>query len=63
MQKQCKKCNSEKIILVEYDMTHTEYYDGFSEVECLDCATRIGRWSGNELGIGEFEVKFGIIKR
>ncbi len=55
--KQCKKCNSTKVIFVEYEMSHPQYYDGISEIECLDCGSRFGRWSGKELAQGEFESK------
>lgn len=55
--KQCKKCNSTKVIFVEYEMNHPHYYDGISEIECLDCGARFGRWSGKELAKGEFETK------
>lgn len=30
----CKKCESENIIMVEYDMMHPEHYDGVSEILC-----------------------------
>lgn len=55
----CKKCGSENIIMGEYDLMHPEHYDGVSEIECLECGVRIGRWSGKELTQGEFEKKYG----
>jgi DNA-directed RNA polymerase subunit RPC12/RpoP len=55
----CKKCGSENIILVEYEYTNSEYYDGISEIECKDCGVRIGRWSGKELTDGEIEKRYG----
>lgn len=54
----CKKCGSENIIMVEYDMMHPEYYDGVSEIACNDCSARFGRWSGKELKDGEFEKRW-----
>ena len=53
----CQKCKSEKIIFVEYSWDHPEHYDGTSEIECLDCGTRFGRWSGKELGPDEYEKR------
>lgn len=55
----CKKCGSENILMVEYDMMHPEHYDGVSEVRCNDCGARIGRWSGKELMEGEAEKRGG----
>ena len=55
----CKKCGSEKIVMVEYNHEDPEHYDGISEIDCLDCKARIGRWSGKELGEGEVERRFG----
>ena len=55
----CKKCGSENIIMVEYDMMHPEHYDGISEIDCHDCGARIGRWTGKELIEGEFEKRHG----
>ena len=53
----CKKCGSQNIIMVEYDMMRPEHYDGISEIDCKDCGTRIGRWSGKELGLDEMESR------
>ncbi len=61
--KKCKKCESANIVLVEYSMDHPNYYDGISEIMCMDCKARFGRWSGNELLENEYEPKFGIAKR
>lgn len=55
----CKKCGSEKIILVEYAPGSPERYDGISEIDCLVCKARFGRWSGKELAKGEVEKRFG----
>lgn len=51
----CQKCNSENIVMVEYEPGHPERYYGISEIACQDCGTRIGRWSGKELAEGECE--------
>lgn len=58
----CKKCGSKNIVMVEYDPMNPDHYDGVSEVKCLDCGARIGRWSGKELQEGEFEPRFGVKK-
>jgi hypothetical protein len=55
----CKKCGSGNIVLVEYAYPSPERYDGVSEIECKDCAARIGRWSGKELAAGELEKRNG----
>lgn len=55
----CKKCGSENIMMVEYAPESPEHYDGVSEIQCLDCKTRIGRWSGKELEEGEIELRGG----
>jgi len=55
----CKKCGSENIIMVEYDYTSPEHYDGISEIDCRDCGVRIGRWSDKELAEGEIEKRYG----
>lgn len=59
---QCKKCGSNNVVLVEYEMIHPDHFDGISEIKCLDCGARIGRWSGKELQEGEFEPKGGVRK-
>lgn len=60
MEKQkCKKCGSENILMVEYSHDSPEYYDGISEIDCKSCDARFGRWSGKELGEGEFEKPGG----
>ena len=55
----CKKCGSENIIGVEYDMMHPDRYDGVSEIDCKDCGARFGHWSGKELGPNETEKRWG----
>lgn len=59
---QCKKCGSENIVMVEYEMMHPDHYDGVSEIMCRDCGARFGRWSGNELKEGETEPRNGMKK-
>jgi len=51
----CEKCGGTEIIQVEYPYDHPEHYDGISETVCMTCTVRIGRWSGKELGIEEYE--------
>ncbi|MDP2741094.1 MAG: hypothetical protein Q8O66_00160 [bacterium] len=58
-EKKCKKCGSENIIMVEYEIIHPDHYDGISEINCQDCGVRIGRWSGKELAKGESEKPYG----
>ncbi len=59
----CQKCGSNNVIHVEYPPEHPEHYDGVSERVCLTCGTRVGRWSGKELGINEYEKRYGQNKR
>ena len=51
----CKVCGSTNIALFKYDARNPEHYDGWSEIYCLDCGKRFGRWSGLELKDGELE--------
>ncbi len=55
----CSKCGSKNIVAVEYSWDSPEHYDGISEIQCLDCGVRIGRWSGKELKDGEAEKRYG----
>ena len=55
----CKKCGSKNIDFVEYDHNHPEHYDGVSEIVCLDCKARFGRWSSKELANGESGKRYG----
>jgi len=55
----CRKCGSENIVLVEYEWRNPEFYDGISEVECIDCKARFGRWSGLEIPDGFVESRYG----
>lgn len=52
----CQNCGSTNIGFVEYDYTCPEHYDGWSEIYCLDCGKRHGRWSNKELQDGELET-------
>jgi hypothetical protein len=58
--KKCPKCGKEGLIFVEYDYSNPEHYDGISEIYCVPCRLRIGRWTGKELKDGEFEKAYGI---
>ena len=55
----CKKCGSTNIVMVEYSWDMPNHYDGVSEIDCLDCKARFGRWSGRELINNETEKPFG----
>ena len=55
----CRKCKSKNIVLIEYGHDQPEHYDGISEVKCLKCGARFGRWSNKELGPIEFEKRYG----
>jgi hypothetical protein len=57
----CEKCGGSNIIQIEYPPEHPDHYDGISETLCLTCGTRTGRWSGKELGINEFEKRYGSL--
>ncbi len=56
-EKLCRKCGSTKIVLVEYPWDHPEHYDGISEIKCLVCEARFGRWSEKQLGPDEYEKR------
>jgi hypothetical protein len=62
-EKVCRKCQSKKIIFVEYPLDHPEHYDGVSVIVCLNCGTHFGRWSEKELDIGEDEKRPGRRKK
>lgn len=53
----CQSCGSTNIALFKYDARNPEHYDGWSEIYCLDCGKRFGRWSGKELKEDELEKK------
>lgn len=59
MIKQCKKCGSENIVMVEYSWDSLEHYDGISEIRCNNCGARTGRWSGKILKDNEMERRYG----
>ena len=50
---------SANVLYVEYAYDHPEHYDGTSEIQCQNCKTRWGVWSGRILKDGEFEKRFG----
>ena len=56
----CPKDSTHPVLSVEYPHDVPEHYDGISEVECLVCEKRYGRWTGKELAPGEREPRFGI---
>lgn len=47
------------ITAVEYSWETPERYDGTSEFRCNKCDRRWGRWSGKELGDGQYEKPYG----
>ena len=53
----CEKCGGDNLIQVEYPPEHPKHYDGISEIVCMTCARRVGRWSGKELGPDEYEKR------
>jgi hypothetical protein len=56
----CPKDHSHEVTHEEYPHDVPEHYDGVSEIHCLDCGKRYGRWTGKELAEGEKEPRFGI---
>lgn len=55
----CVNCDSKNVILIQYNYDHPERYDGWSEIKCIDCKTRVGRWSFKVLQEGECEKRHG----
>ena len=53
----CPKCGSQNIVYVKYSGDSPNHYDGASEIKCLDCGARIGRFSGKVLEEGEEELR------
>lgn len=54
-------CDESHVMLIQYGHnTPREYlYDGISEINCLKCGKRVGRWTGKELLEGELEPRYG----
>ena len=52
-------CPEDQVMMVEYGYPHPEQYDGISEIKCLECGKRVGRWSGRVLEGDDYENKFG----
>lgn len=48
-----------RIIGIEYYWESPMHYDGVSEIKCLTCNKRYGRWTGKILKDGELEPPFG----
>lgn len=59
MLKTCPKCRCDKFDFIEYGHDDPEHHDGFSEIQCLKCGARFGRWSEKELQEGEVEKRHG----
>lgn len=51
----CLGCGSKNIVVVEYSHDNPRHYDGISEILCIDCQKRYGRWCQQELYEGEAE--------
>ena len=64
----CSKCGSENIVMVEYfdpnekKIPFKHQYDGISEIKCLDCKVRIGRWSKRVLEGDDYERIWGELE-
>lgn len=58
----CPKNKQHKVILIEYGYGDPYRYDGISEIKCLDCKKRYGRWTLKKLAEGEQEPPFGESK-
>ena len=58
----CPKNKKHKVILIEYGYIDPYRYDGISEIKCLTCGIRYGRWTGRVLGEGEQEPPYGLTK-
>lgn len=54
MNKKCLKCKT-NMVMVEYDYTSKQHYDGVSEHWCKKCGYRMGRWCEQELKGDEVE--------
>ena len=55
----CPINKKHKIIHIEYGYGDPYRYDGISEIECIDCGKRYGRWTGKILEEGEQEPPYG----
>jgi len=58
----CPNCKSKNLMQVEYGWGDPYRYDGISEIMCLNCKRRYGRWTGKELKEGEKEPPYGNLK-
>ena len=56
---ECPVDSKHAVTLVEYAFDNAEYYDGISEIKCLSCKKRYGRWSKRELKSGEYAPVYG----
>lgn len=62
MLKKCPSCKSETMATQEYKPSHPQYYNGASELVCMNCGNRYGRWCGLPLGPNEVEPRFCVVK-
>ena len=54
----CPNGEEHEIVLVEYHGLDPHHYDGVSEIKCLTCGRRTGRWCGNRLEEDEVEPRY-----
>lgn len=54
----CPNNSEHKIVLIEYGYGSPQRYDGVSEIKCLDCNQRFGRWCKQILEEDELEPRF-----
>jgi len=62
MKQRCDECGNENMAHVEYDYGSPQRYDGVSEIACMNCGARYGRWCGIRLAKGEVEPRFCTMK-
>lgn len=54
------KCEVKEVLLIQYGYMSKNHYDGVSEVKCLSCNRRWGRWTKRELFGDEEEHPYGF---
>jgi len=58
----CPINKKHNIVMIEYGYGDPYRYDGISEIACIDCDKRYGRWSNKILEDGEQEPPYGDSK-
>jgi len=51
----CDNSEDHHVVMVEYSLMDKYHYDGVSEIKCLTCGRRVGRFCGNKLEDNEVE--------